>query len=284
MRRGSPRESLAGFLEACEAGRFDTAAHYLDLGALPAGAQAAEGPVLARRLMIGLLSGTILDPARVSDDPLGVPEADLPDNEERIVSVRRGFRMKDVLLVHRWDPAQGHVWLFSRETLARIDDLYLSPTALRLVDRFPAAWFTVSFGGLQLWQWVSVLVAMLLGWLVSRLLGRILRRLARAVTRRTKAVWDDVVAEALDGPAAFLSWVALLALVEPFFGLFPEAQATAWRLLQVLAVLGVGWLAARLTDAVVEHFAASPRPTPTPSASDSCRSSRASSRSSWRWW
>ncbi len=254
VRRGSPREAVGGFLEACEAGRFDVAAHYLDLADVESDRQVAEGARLARRLMIGLLGSARVELDEISDDPLGMPESDVADNEERIATVRRRFRTGEVVLVHRWDPLQGHVWLFSRSTLARLGDLYLSSLAMRFVDHVPTFGFAGGMTGLQVWQWVVLLGALLVGWVVSRFAGRALRRLARAVTRRTRTAWDDVVAESLDGPAAFLVWVLLLAGVVPFLGLFPAAQTIAHRLLLILGVLGLGWTAARLTDGFVDHL------------------------------
>lgn len=254
VRRGTPRESVGGFLEACEEGRFDLAAHYLDLGDLPEASQTGEGARLARRLMIGLLGGTRIEPERVSDDPLGKPESDIPDNEERIATVRRNFHTTDVLLVHRWDPVQGHVWLFSRDTLARLGDLYLSPWVMRFVDIVPAGWFAGGATGLQAWQWVVLLLTLAVAWLASRLLGRLLGRVARRVSRRSSTPWDDVVVASLDPPASFLVWVLLVALALPFLALFPAALSVARQTLLIFAVLGFGWLAAQLTDGFVEHM------------------------------
>lgn len=259
VRRGTPREALAGYFEAWRAGRFDLAAHYLDLSGLPPSAQAAEGARLARRLNLALLRIAWVDLDEVSNEPLGTPEAGVPDDEERFLVATVHGRTVDARLNHRWDPDLGHVWLVSSQTVAGIDRLYDRFGFGWLGDRAPVAFFSVSFAGLQLWQWLGMLVALGLGWLASRWLGRWAVGMAGRLAARTAASWDDALVRALDGPAALVVWALLLFAVSPAFGLAPEARRAAFVVFRLLMAAGVGWLLLRLVDATADHLrAASP--------------------------
>ena len=171
--RGTPRETMAGFFDAWHAGRFDLAAFYLDLGAIPAEQQSAEGARLARRLNLALQRTLWVDLDTVSNLPLGAPEAGIPENEERLGTVQLGRREVELRLSHRWDPELGHVWLVSQPTVGLIDRLYKAHGYGWPGDHAPVVLFSVSFGGLQLWQWAALLVAMGVGWFLSRLLGHL---------------------------------------------------------------------------------------------------------------
>jgi MscS family membrane protein len=254
VRRGSPRETIAGFENVCEAGRFDVAAHYLDLSEIPSAEQAGAGPRLARRLMVGLIRRAWIDPRTVSADPNGMPEVGVPDNEERVVVVPVGRREVPIVLNHRWDAELGHVWTFAPATVSAIGNLYAFPWTIWLVDHLPGFLFTQSVAELQLWQWLAILLTLVLGWFVSRQAGHLLLHLLARLARRTVMAWDDVVVAALEGPAAFILWAALLVIAAPSFGLSPAAQdlaRTSWKL---LALLGVGWFLIRFVDGSAAHL------------------------------
>lgn len=254
VRRGTPREALAGYFEAWHAGRFDLASHYLDLSAFPASEQAAQGARLARRLNLALLRIQWVDLEEISNDPLGTPEAGVPDEEERFLSTTVHGRHVELRLSHRWDPDQGHVWLMSRQTVAGIDRLYGRYGLGWLGDRAPLVFFSVSLGGLQLWQWLSILVALGLGWLASRWLGHWSVRLASRLAARTAVTWDDALVSALDGPAGLVIWAVVLFAVSPVIGLSPEVRQVAFTIFKLLTVTGVGWLLLRLVDTTAEHL------------------------------
>ena len=253
VRRGSPREAIAGFESVCEAGRFDVAAHYLDLSEIPNTEQASAGPRLARRLMVGLIRRAWIDPRTASSDPNGVPEVGVPDNEERIAVVPVGRREVKIVLNHRWDAELGHVWTISPQTVASIGHLYAFPWTIWFVDRLPAFLFSQSVADLQLWQWLAIVVTLTLGWFVSRRAGHLLVRLLARFARRSLLTWDDVVVAALDGPAAFILWAALLVVAAPTFGLSPGAQDLARTLWKLLALVGFGWFLIRFVDGSVAH-------------------------------
>ena len=248
VQRGTPRAAAAGLLAACQAGRFDLASFYLDLGAIPPGRQRAEGERLARRLMLTLQRAGWIDPDKLSNDPLGVPESGVPENEQLLGVVKVGHQPVELLLAHRFDAELGQVWTVSRDTVAQIDRLYAAHGYGWLGDHAPVALFSVSLAGLQLWQWLGILAGLLVSRFVSRYLGRWAVRVLRRLARRTVMQWDDAVAIALDGPAGFLFWAGILVLVAQWLGLTPAAWVVARYICKLLALAGVGWFVVRLVD------------------------------------
>ncbi len=64
------------------------------------------------------------DIALLSDDPQGTVEAGLPPGRVRAGVLQVGSTTADVVLVRVNDPEAGKIWLVSKETLARIPELY----------------------------------------------------------------------------------------------------------------------------------------------------------------
>ncbi|MFI5166175.1 MAG: mechanosensitive ion channel family protein [Thermoanaerobaculales bacterium] len=261
VRRGNPRETMAGFLDACQQGRFDVASFYLDLNVIPPQSQRIEGERLARRLMLVLQRTVWADPEKLSNEPLGTPETGIPENEQRFATIQTRHHRIDLLLFHRWDAELGDVWTVSRDTVARINILYDFHGYGWVGDHAPVFLFAVTFVGLQLWQWLALVVGLAVGWVASRYLGRFLLGLLRHVAARTTAHWDDRVVEALRGPLGLLLWAGMLVVVTPWLGLTPGAHTLATDLCRLLALVGLGWLLVRLADAAAAHLRATAGPT-----------------------
>lgn len=242
----SPREALEGFLEAAAQGNFQQAAHYLDLSAFSESEQAVQGPLLARRLYLVSVRRHPFQPEKVSNDPAGVPEVGLPEDRERVGTLEVRGRQVDLLLADRYDPGVGHRWVFAQETVAEIPSLYRRHGFGWVGDHLPPIFFAVSFAGLALWQWLSLLVLLFLGFWVSRRLGHLLALFSRRLAARTGVSWDDALAEALDGPAGLWLWSLLLWAGGSWLGLMTTDVAKA--LVKLLAILATTWFFLRLLD------------------------------------
>jgi MscS family membrane protein len=204
--------------------------------------------------MVGLIRRAWIDPRTVPSDPNGVPEVGVPDNEERVAVVPVGRREVNIVLNHRWDAELGHVWTISPQTVASISNLYAFSWTVWFVDRLPAFLFSQSVAELQLWQWLAIVATLTLGWFISRRVGQLLVRLLTRFARRSLLTWDDIVVAALDGPAAFILWAALLVVAAPAFGLSPGAQDLARMFWKLLALVGFGWFLIRFVDGSAAHL------------------------------
>jgi len=251
--RTTPRVALAGFLAFGQHGDFATAAHYLDLDGMPADRQQAEGARLARRLFLVLLRHGGVDPGAVSNAPLGSEAEGAETRSERVTLLTVRGREVPVILELRGDGGGTGAWLISRTTVESVDALYRLHGYGIIGDHLPSLFFSVSVLGIQLWQWIALAVALVLGYALARLLARVLLVLLGSLARRTSVAWDDAVVRAMNGPLAVVLWGLTLTATSAWVGLPAGATAlsrTAWRL---LTLVGLGWLLFRLWDTMVER-------------------------------
>jgi MscS family membrane protein len=109
----------------------------------------------------------------LSDDANGTVEPGLPPGESHAGVLAVGGTITDVILVRVDDPASGKIWLVSKETIAKIPELYAQmqsegpTTAERIV---PAPLTSRHLLGLSLAQWLGWLFSIPISWLLAWLL------------------------------------------------------------------------------------------------------------------
>jgi MscS family membrane protein len=250
--RATPRDALTGFLAAGEAGDFAAAARYLDLGKGVARRPQGAPERLARRLYLVLLHFSI-DPETISNAPLGSGVAeDGKPVEKVLVAAARGRDLPVVLERVAGEGGEG-VWLISAGTVATIDALYRAHGYAWIGDHLPSFFFSWSFLGIQLWQWLSLVIALSLGYALARGIARVLLIALAAVARHTALTWDDALVRALDGPLAVVLWGLTLTTTAAWAGLPTGAAAVSRLVWRLLTLAGIGWLLFRVWDGVVEN-------------------------------
>jgi MscS family membrane protein len=172
LNRGTPRGSIVGFLEACEAFDYERAAQHLDLRNLPPNVARLGGRELARQLNHVLSRAIWLDEVTVNDQPEGSKGDGLPDYRDELVRIRTPD--EDVpLWMQRVPRADGEfIWKLSNRSIARIPELYelySYPPGVETVR----GWFPegASFLGLEAFKWMIILMVLLLSWPVLHVLG-----------------------------------------------------------------------------------------------------------------
>ncbi|NNL06365.1 MAG: hypothetical protein HKO86_01475, partial [Gammaproteobacteria bacterium] len=95
--RTTPRSSTLGLARALDEMDFETAVHYLDLRNLPFTMDEADGPDLARKLLIVADRSMIVDYEAISDDPDGHTDDGLPSYRDRITTVKTSEGLVDIL-------------------------------------------------------------------------------------------------------------------------------------------------------------------------------------------
>lgn len=236
--RSSPSATVHGFLAEARRGNFSVAAHDFWLDRVPQTEQAVVGARVARRLW-WVLDRHPLDLAGLSkameEGPASFLAAVL-DVDGKSVAVRL-VRLRDGDTV---------AWLFSKETvhaLASLDTAYDPPFVARLPHFFLDTWF-----GLELWQWLGLLLAMggalLSGWLIQKLLVLALRRLARL----TSVTWDDELVRALPGPVTVVLGIFAFQAFEPRLLLPSNWEHPLGLACRSLGIVAVTWWALRALD------------------------------------
>jgi small-conductance mechanosensitive channel len=233
--RSSPLATTEGFLSEAHAGHLARAAHYLWLDDVPVEQRARVGEKLARRLRL-VLEERPVDFSTLSKDGesgagsvlLTVADLEGKPTPIRLVRLRSGDSVD---------------WLFSRDTvraLAALDAGYDPPFA----ERMPRFLFDSALG-LELWQWLGLLLGLLAaflgGWLGQKLVLAALERLL-------SSSWGKHLVSALLGP---LTVLVALAILQPLLSrlLLPPRWAQATGLLcSSLGIVAAAWLLLRALE------------------------------------
>ncbi len=198
--RNTPSNSILGFLKAAQAGDYSIAAQYLQMS--PARRQ-SEGEQIAEKLKF-TLDHTFTGNLSRYNQPEGTPQEGVPLGRQRLGTMAAGDVEVDLDLVHVSDPGAGKIWLIAADTIAKLPELSDQAEARQVESKLPAALVKHQLGGMPLWQWIALLlaipVAAALGWLVLALLEVPLRWWARRRGQLDVANWRSV-----SGPAWLLA-------------------------------------------------------------------------------
>jgi len=236
--RSSPFATVQGFLSEARHGHFAAAAQDLWLDHLPQAQQPAEGARLARRLRF-VLDRQPLDLVALPKEGEGGPGA------VTLTTLDVDGRPTPVRLV-RVRVGDAPVWVFSRDTVRAIDGLY-DEYGPPLGERMPGFLFTTRFG-LELWQWLGVLLGFLLALLVGWLAEKVLLGLVGRFTRLTRLTWDDELVRAAHGPLKVPLAILTFQAVASRLLLPPGWQQGVGLLCRSLAIFAATWFALRALD------------------------------------
>lgn len=241
--RGSPRGAVKGYLDACEDGDYEKAANYLDLRQI-----ADEGPILARKLLVVLSRTLWIDPESLSENQRGTSNDGLPAYRDRIGTIDTQGGKVDILLqrVPRGDGVS--IWKFAGVTVVQVPVLYEEFGYGTLESLLPQIFFEVQFIGIQLWQWIALLILVLVAAVVSWLAAVVILRVFQPLLARTKAFLDDRLMEVSVGPIRLAIGALIFRAGILPLGLDMEAVSFLSALLGANFILAVTWLLVRVSD------------------------------------
>jgi MscS family membrane protein len=244
--RENPRGAMLGFLKYAEREDYENAARYLQSGPDPN----ANWILQARgaRGLNGRFKGNI---ALLSDDPNGTVEPGLPPGQVRAGVLTAGSATVDVILVRVDDPAYGKIWLISKETVARIPQLYaqIDSEAPTVADRIiPAALANRRLLRMSIAQWIEWLVSIPIAWLLAWLLALLLSTPARVRSKfrglKFRPVWATVVTM----PLRCIVAISLHSLFVYLLGPPLLYRVYYFRFMETLLVGCLVWLISAITD------------------------------------
>jgi MscS family membrane protein len=245
--RGTPQDTVRGFLEASALHNFRRAMNYLDLRRIPAADLARRGPELANQLRV-VLDNTVFDLGTLSDEPDGRPETGLPRGRQLVGRVETDKGTFSILLerVPRDDGVP--IWQFSSITVSRIHDLYRELSYGIVGERLPSFLVETRVLRLALWQWIGL--ALLLG--VSWLVACIVVRPGLPVTRRVAIragfdVSDPTFGRAIS-PLRGLVALVVFKAGESSLALPVAVQPIIVGVQKFVLVIVMTWLALRLIE------------------------------------
>jgi MscS family membrane protein len=248
--RDTPHGAVLGFLQYSLLGKYDLAAQYLALAPAHRGAEGAE---LARQLGVLMNQAFIGNVQRLSDTPEGSVQIGVPAGREMIGVFNVGGNDVEVYLARVSDSEVGKIWLFSPETIARVDDLYSQVEARQVVTQLPGVLVRFSILGMPLWQWLALLLlvpaSLLAAWLLLQLakLPQWIRALAGKGTR--PRLLTDISRPLLMLLTIFAHRIGVGYLRIPLL-----QRIYYFRVVAVFFVIGLSWLVWRILRSVLEKL------------------------------
>jgi len=246
--RGTPRDSVQGYLEAARNLDYKRAAEYLDLRRLPATQQKSQGPKLARELKIVLDQALLVDLDILSTDPKGHLDDSLPSYREWLGRIETKKRPVNVFLqrVPRGDGIQ--IWKFATVTVSRIPQLYEEFGYGWFGDVLPAVFFDLQVFGLQAWWWAAILILGVLAYLAAMIITKVLVVSLRYLKAPLIAHLEAIIT----GPAFLLIfallWRGWVNLLGPSIALQQMMRGG------ILPIVAIGWTAMRLFDLFLDRL------------------------------
>jgi MscS family membrane protein len=246
--RGTPRGSMYGFLAAARKGDYARAAEYLDLRRLPPD-ERERGPQIARQLKAVLDQTLWVDFATLSDRNEGFADDGLPAWQDRLgdVETRAGMVTLLVQRVPREDDGV-RIWKVSAVTAAQTAELYEEFGPVWVEAWLAPVFFEVEFLGLELWQWLGLLLLLGIATLVSRPIAGATTRLLGVIFSRSHRGTDERIAQLVRGPVRLAWTVILFSLGSRSLALTLVFAGTLRVLERLVLVVAVTWLVFRLID------------------------------------
>jgi hypothetical protein len=181
LRRETPRGTFLGFVEASQRGNRATAAEYLQW---PRQKMPVSREEAADQLLFVLNHGFEGNLDRLSREPAGVITDGLaPDRERAGSAVLANGERVDIYLTRVAQEKAPPIWLVAADTVADIPRLYEHSGLPQIERRLPKFLTSSSFGELQLWVPLALLLLVPVLFLVSRLLLGIVLVLLRLYFR-----------------------------------------------------------------------------------------------------
>jgi small-conductance mechanosensitive channel len=241
--RSTPLATVQGFQVAAHKSDYTLAAYYLALDWLPRDRQKTEGPRLARRLRFVLDRKLFLDLGAISKDPQGDPAKPGFDQLGTIQLERQNVPIR----VSKYEVDGKPTWVFSTITVRSIDALY-DAFGPPLAEVLPEVLFTKAVAGLELWQWIGLILAFGAALLGAWILERVGLALIARILRLFKVSWDEQLVHAARGPLRLPIWAFVLSIATPPL-LLPPVWAHGISVLnRSLLVIAAAWFALRFLD------------------------------------
>lgn len=247
--RTTPSGAVVGFLQAEQNGNDKTAADYLQMSASRRQTQGAD---LAKKLKLLMDRAFVGRLSRISTNPEGDLTVGSPD-QQTIGLFSVGESEVSVVLARVTDPSAGKIWLFSADTLSKVNDLYDNLEAYQVETKLPQTLVRNLFLGMPLWQWLALIiaipVAIVIGWAVVLFLA-VPRRLYLKYRNRPNLHSYSQVSKPL---LVFFGGIAH-RIIASYLGLPLLPRLYYFRTIAVLIIIGFFWFLIRVSQITMQRL------------------------------
>ena len=247
LHRLNPRSAVTAFLETCHSRDYRKAAQYLDLTGIASSWREVEGPELAKNVESLLNSAADFDVLRLSQDPQGNLADDANPNIENVTTIEVEGRPLRISLQREEPAGQAAIWLFSRDTLARLPEIMPSVGAMSKFEaRLPSVLVTLRPLDTPLWKWMALFLVGFLLFALFRLLVRLFNKAIQLLplVRSGDSTWIRAIGD----PVWALINVALFRLSEEIIDPSALTRLYLGRFLILVFVSSLTWGVVNLLD------------------------------------
>ncbi len=237
LNRTTPSGSILGFLQAAQSGNYTLAAQYLQMSAAH---RQSQGEQIASELKI-VMDRAFNGRVGAFTDADGTPQEGVPLGAQRIGTMSSGDVDANLDMVRVSDPSAGKIWLVSAETLAKLPELYEQVQARQVENKLPSFLVKHQIGGMPLWQWIALLIAVPLatavGWIIVVLLWIPLRWWARRRGQVDDSDWRHV-----SGPGWLVAGTLVHQVMARYLGMPVLPRHYYYQFSSVALIIGATWI------------------------------------------
>jgi len=247
--RATPRRALTSFLNAAREGDFTAAAHCLDLRGLP---DTARGPELAEELSYVLYRRVPIELAQVPDEPdahnglVTVDQFTVGDQDVPLTLARVKF--DDGVL--RWE--------ISRATVRRIPDIAATIRTSVWEQKLPRALRTPVILGNAPWQWLGIVLNLLVAYAVGRVSAAVITRIGATFSKRTTTIIDDLLVGAARRPLRTILASSVFAAEIYALQVSLEVAKVLVHFAYTGFIVGIAWLLLAAFNMVARYVSPAP--------------------------
>jgi MscS family membrane protein len=240
----TPRSAMRGFMLAGRDSNWTTAATYLDLR----DRGPDDGPRLARELRTVIDRKLAIDLDALSNDPAGDANDGLARRD--LVGTIDAPSGPVKLFLDRLNGPDGQQWKIARVTVAQIPKLWNAFGDGPLAEVLPDPFFDWRLFDVQLWQWIGLLLLIVVAIVASWLLTGLLARLALLVVRGFKVQAEEPIVDAIVGPLRLVFAMVIVSAGTPALWLALPVHQFVVSVEKAFTIVFITWILLRLTDAL----------------------------------
>jgi MscS family membrane protein len=244
---------MMNFVALCRAGDYESAAQYLEIGAVDKVLSAQ----LARRLKAVLDRKAWLDPSVLSPLPTGKVDDGLAPFMDEVGQIEGADGIPEPVRIVRRKRDQVR-WLFSNATVNRIDGWYELLDDRWILEELPAPLLRTGPRELLYWQWLALPLLVIASWLLAIALGKLTTLLLSKIAARSKTAWDDAMVQRLKRPLTLWWMLAVAYLLLPSLALYEPAEKFVLSVMHTFFLVGLFWALTRIIDIGAEAVFRSP--------------------------
>jgi MscS family membrane protein len=246
LKRGTPRNVVAGYLTAGRHGDWKSAAKYLDYSQIPDFQEEVDGPLLARQFKLVMDRKLWVDLDGLSNDAEGFAknvDGLMPDRD-RVGRIEGAKRSYDISLqrVTRQDGVR--IWKFAAATVAEIPKLYQEFGYGPFGHYIPQFFYDTDFLGYQLRVWFGLIVFPILCYAIAA----IVTALVTLFLRNRHTTLASQLSRFATGPLRLVLAVLFFSALRRRVSVPIELGAVLAAIETVLLVATVTWMMMRIAD------------------------------------